>query len=89
MQPEERCRPWPLGRCYYCICKICNLRYCRYKTRQKRCYMCHLLNNVPLLECDGFESIYKQKVYRISRSEKLRRKSLREMVEVIYHKMVK
>jgi hypothetical protein len=64
-----------LGRCFYCICKVCNRLKCPhfyfYKTSFERCIFCLQRFEVPTTECDFFRSKYKkQRVYHIKKRGK-------------------
>lgn len=65
--PVQRHRMVWHGRCYACICRVCNLATCRYKTLWARCYACRTMHNTAIIDCDQFESRYIRKIYRIKR----------------------
>ena len=73
------------GSCYACICRVCNLKRCRYNVRMERCLACIRLRNRAVLDCDGFESKYERKVYHI-KSDLLNKRhpSVARMVREMY-----
>lgn len=74
------------GRCYYCICRVCNMLKCRYKNQRELCLSCMIMDNTAKLDCEGFESRYYRRIFRIKR-DLLRPQQLttRQMVQELHH----
>lgn len=71
-----RCR---VNRCYYCICKTCNMLHCRQKTHFERCWFCHERGEQPTTDCDHFTPKYTNHVYR---KKRIRRKGKPLIVQI-------
>jgi len=67
LEEKDRHRMLWHGRCYFCICRVCNRARCRYKSRDSRCWSCLQMGKSATLDCDQFESRYVRKIYRIKR----------------------
>lgn len=55
------------SKCYYCICTVCNSRYCPWQRKSLgSCQFCFEDRGIrPRLECDFFNHYLKTKRYRI------------------------
>jgi len=87
LQTERHKTAWH-GRCYFCICQVCNLRNCRRGTRFEHCMSCLKVNRRAILGCDQFESRYVRKVFKVKRERlKSRYPNTTQMIRDIWQRL--
>lgn len=78
---------WVDNHCRYCVCQVCNMMQCRWRTHWARCQFCRqrTVHNVirPTLDCDFFTPVHpSHHVYRIVKVHR-KRDRVGEILEML------